>query len=282
MKKISQLLFVWAIIFCVGIAKTQANDNPTMCTQQYEPVCGKVNVACFTTPCEPVYETYGNACMAGAAGATDITPGECQNPTPTIPENQTPTPPEDDVVLIDSVIATMQDKVTWAYNRGVTSFNTVDGFNPNNLVTREQASKMVINFAKSFMKEEVFSTIRNYNCDFTDGNTFDFTLAPYIKTACEQNMFRGVTEMDDLMFYPHNNITKAQTLAVLIRITEGILPENGSPWYNHYLVHAKLMTDSYINDNEGYFETKISRGKLLDWMYALYQYQMWIQDSNFN
>ena len=115
MKKISQLLFLGAIIFCVGIAKIQANDEPTMCTQQYEPVCGKANVQCITTPCEPQYETYGNACMAGVAGATDITPGECPTTTP-----------DDDVVLIDSMVATMEDKVSWAYNRGITSFNTVD------------------------------------------------------------------------------------------------------------------------------------------------------------
>jgi hypothetical protein len=274
MKKISQLLFLGAIVFCVSIAKTQANNDQVMCTQQYEPVCGKLNVACFTTPCEPEYQTYGNSCMAGAAGATEITPGECA-PTNT-------STPADDVIFIDSMVATIEDKVSWAYNRGITAFNTVTEFSPDNLVTREQASKMVINFAKSFMKPEIFSTIRNYNCDFTDGNTFDLTLAPYIKLACEQNMFRGISEKDGLLFYPHNNITKAQTLAVLIRMTEGVLPETTTPWYQHYLVHAKLMTDSYINDSKGDFETKISRGELLDRMYALYQYQMWIQDSNFN
>lgn len=141
MKKISQLLLLGAIIFCVGITKTHANDNPTICTQQYEPVCGKVNVACFTTPCEPQYETFGNACMAAGAGATDITPGECP-PTNT-------TTPDDDVIFIDSMVATIEDKVSWAYNRGITAFNTVTEFSPDNLVTREQASKMVINLQKA-------------------------------------------------------------------------------------------------------------------------------------
>lgn len=34
------------------------------CIQVYEPVCGKVNVQCITTPCEPVYETFSNSCLA--------------------------------------------------------------------------------------------------------------------------------------------------------------------------------------------------------------------------
>jgi len=41
--------------------------NPSMvCTQQYDPVCGCNN------------KTYGNACMAGAAGIRVVALGECR------------------------------------------------------------------------------------------------------------------------------------------------------------------------------------------------------------
>ena len=34
------------------------------CIQIYQPVCGKVNVQCITTPCDPILETFSNSCEA--------------------------------------------------------------------------------------------------------------------------------------------------------------------------------------------------------------------------
>lgn len=68
----------------------------TMCTMQYDPVCGAQPVQCITTPCYPQYQTYGNACMAGAAGAAIIHRGEClpHETGPVIPHTPAPyTPP---------------------------------------------------------------------------------------------------------------------------------------------------------------------------------------------
>ncbi len=43
------------------------NINPNIvCTKQYDPVCGCNN------------KTYGNACMAGAAGVRVVAKGECK------------------------------------------------------------------------------------------------------------------------------------------------------------------------------------------------------------
>jgi len=52
-------------------------ELPKVCTMEYAPVCGKVQVQCITTPCLSVDQTFGNMCTAQAAGATDITTGEC-------------------------------------------------------------------------------------------------------------------------------------------------------------------------------------------------------------
>lgn len=57
--------------------QTYAAESPTMCTAQYEPVCGFVQVQCITTPCDPVRTDFSNSCMAAAAGATDVTGGTC-------------------------------------------------------------------------------------------------------------------------------------------------------------------------------------------------------------
>lgn len=64
----------------------------TMCTMQYDPVCAAQPVQCFTTPCYPQYQTFGNSCMAAASGATVIHRGECL-PHETGPVYPTPPPP---------------------------------------------------------------------------------------------------------------------------------------------------------------------------------------------
>lgn len=38
--------------------------NVDACIEIYQPVCGKVRVECITTPCDPVLETFSNACYA--------------------------------------------------------------------------------------------------------------------------------------------------------------------------------------------------------------------------
>ena len=44
------------------IAKTEQKE--TICAQEYNPVCAKVNIQCVKVPCDPIYETYSNACKA--------------------------------------------------------------------------------------------------------------------------------------------------------------------------------------------------------------------------
>lgn len=60
-----------------GLAIANAANEPVACTMQYAPVCGSIQVQCIRAPCNPVRQTFGNACMAGAAWATNITEGEC-------------------------------------------------------------------------------------------------------------------------------------------------------------------------------------------------------------
>lgn len=49
----------------------------TMCTADYNPVCAEKQVQCVTAPCNPVRQTYSNACMAAADQATVIFEGDC-------------------------------------------------------------------------------------------------------------------------------------------------------------------------------------------------------------
>lgn len=53
-------------------------EEPTICTMQYEPVCASVAVQCIKAPCPPIEETFGNTCMMNANKlATFLHDGEC-------------------------------------------------------------------------------------------------------------------------------------------------------------------------------------------------------------
>lgn len=56
-----------------------------ICTMEYAPVCGLVDVQCVTTPCNPVPQTFGNACGACAQGnVTSYSEGSCEDSYPQV------------------------------------------------------------------------------------------------------------------------------------------------------------------------------------------------------
>lgn len=75
--KLTFSVLVFGLISSINSAN--AASNPTMCTMEYAPVCGSVQVQCITSPCNPVRQTFGNSCMARASNATDVTVGECES-----------------------------------------------------------------------------------------------------------------------------------------------------------------------------------------------------------
>lgn len=45
-------------------------ERPTICTKEYMPVCGQVQVQCIKEPCPPIKQTFGNKCEACANSLT--------------------------------------------------------------------------------------------------------------------------------------------------------------------------------------------------------------------
>ncbi|SRR5579872_267714 len=52
--------------------KDLRKERPTVCTEQYEPVCGRIN---------GFRKTYSNRCYARADGASIVAQGRCAAPT---------------------------------------------------------------------------------------------------------------------------------------------------------------------------------------------------------
>jgi len=56
---------------------TGAIGADTVCTANYSPVCGEIEVQCIKAPCPPIRETYSNDCQAHKAGAKIVQQGVC-------------------------------------------------------------------------------------------------------------------------------------------------------------------------------------------------------------
>ncbi len=54
------------------------NADKIVCTEEYAPVCGKIEVQCIKAPCDPVKQTFSNKCFAKKSSAFDVTEGECK------------------------------------------------------------------------------------------------------------------------------------------------------------------------------------------------------------
>lgn len=55
-------------------------EEATVCTMEYAPVCASVAVQCIKAPCPAIEQTFGNKCMMnGNKLATFLHDGECTN-----------------------------------------------------------------------------------------------------------------------------------------------------------------------------------------------------------
>lgn len=142
------------------------------------------------------------------------------------------------------------------YNTQITKYNTQETYSPFNMVTREQAAKMLAQFFSTYVQDP--QRIDISNCQFTDTTNTDPTLKPYILDACQFTIFKG----SNGLFAPSRTITKAELSAALIRMfSDGHLDETASPWWSNYFVKAQElgMTKETVMSR---FQNPVSRYEL--------------------
>lgn len=161
------------------------------------------------------------------------------------------------------------EAIKWMYDQEITSYNTVASYLPFETITREQVAKMIDYFASATN----LTTIRNTGgCSFSDVSTNSEFRDP-ITRVCQY----GVMGVSATKFNPTQTVTKAEFMAMLIRLFDGkSLDENTSPrWMNYYNRAIELSLISAPDTVT--FKDPISRYEV-----AIFLYRMKVRLTMYN
>lgn len=121
--------------------------------------------------------------------------------------------------------------LSWMREKGLTRFSSPSAYAPYDLVTREQAAKFYSEFSVNILYKIMDM---NKYCEFDDLAKADKTLKNSILVSCMLSLFKWTNGS----FFPKQQFTKAQAIAVLIRSTDGILAEDTIPRWKAYYEKA--------------------------------------------
>lgn len=126
---------------------------------------------------------------------------------------------------------------------GMTKFNTLESFQTDATITREQAAKFFAQFALKVMNKTPDTSLA---CTFKDEASIDTTLLADVKLACQFGLFRGANGN----FMPKKAITAAEVVTVAMRLKYGMLTETGASRRAEYEAKANelgIISDLDLN-----------------------------------
>lgn len=151
---------------------------------------------------------------------------------------------------------------------GLTNASDISTYLPFENLTREQAAKMLVQFAKI----EGFAGLGsgNLSCNFSDLKTAENSLVSSIQEVCKLGLMQG----SNGSFLPKQTLMKSEFITLLIRLSEGKkLDENQTPWWRNYFIKARDL--GLINNDDALaIETPITRYET-----ALIFYRFWIKQK---
>lgn len=150
----------------------------------------------------------------------------------------------------------------WMYSNWMTMYDNKEDYRMYDLLTREEASKIIW---KAYSTLGYADVVKNSSCNFLDSDIFDTSLSSHISDVCKRWLFKW----SDGKYMPKDNLTKAQWMAVLIRMFEWKLSyELQIPWREQYYTKWKLIWLTNI-DNINEFDTKLTRYEIALMIYRL-------------
>lgn len=160
--------------------------------------------------------------------------------------------------------------ISWMYEMWLTTYGTVNTFMWEDYLTREQASKFFVEFAKKVLKKTVDGTKK---VSFKDIKKANITLQPYIKEANQLWLFNWI----NWNFLPFNKLTRAQAMAVIIRAMDWIQNEKDWKWYSTYNDHI----NEYWMDNWLWFGFEdLDSINIKRWEVALFLYRAYLNKDH--
>lgn len=164
-------------------------------------------------------------------------------------------------------ILELQEAISWMYNQWLTTFKTISSFMWEDYLTREQASKFFVQFWKKILWKIVDTKKIVILGDLKKANG---TLQSYIKEANQLGLFKWANGM----FLPFNNLTRAQTIAVIIRANNWQQNEKTNPWYmGYYNIINNYWLLSWLSfDVNNLDSTNIKRKEVALLLYRLNNY----------
>ena len=156
-----------------------------------------------------------------------------------------------------------EQALAWMYANGLTMYNNETDYRPEDWLLREEAAKII---GQAFVVLGYNQTTKNSNCTFWDNEQVDPTLITHVANTCKRGIFKGTT---DGMFLPREQLTRPQSMALLVRIFEGkISNENRAPRRGDYYVKGQAMGLTTLN-NQVSFDSNITRREMAIYIYRL-------------
>ncbi len=152
--------------------------------------------------------------------------------------------------------------LNWMYSNGLTMYDNEEDYRPEDILTREEASKIIWQAYSTLWYDDV---TKNSNCTFSDSEMFNSNLAPHIVNVCK----RGLFKWSDGKFMPQDTLTKAQSMAVLMRMFEGKMSyELQTPWWKQYYEKGKTIWLTNVEDINK-FDHELTRYEIALMIYRL-------------
>lgn len=73
------------------------------------------------------------------------------------------------------------------YQNGLTKYNTLSEYRPDDMLLREEAAKII---GQAYRILHLSSNMKGKNCNFSDSGSFDPSLAPFIESTCKAGIFK--------------------------------------------------------------------------------------------
>lgn len=242
MKPFSIFTYIIGIVFSfVLFSSTQAKD--IMCTMEYAPVCGEIQVQCVKAPCPPIKETFANTCIAKQSWATNLREGKCPDIIPGGDNDEHGCKASAGYVWDEELLQCIRpwetdlNTILRAYQKEITIYNTSDTFMPQSYVTREQAAKMLMTMIDQSWTQEWMLKQPIGSCNWKDDASIDPTLASQVTRSCTKGLFKG---SDQGYFSPHQAITREHMGFIFERLST-FIPE----MRNQPILIEKNSTQAY-------------------------------------